>query len=104
MSIVSTHWTEKNLNKIKIIDCSWHMPNINRNGYEEYLKTHIENAIFFASLSVLQLKIFIVINFEAPSPSATTLFAKFNKTLLHSLKVELKILQSILGKLKSPIK
>ena len=47
MSIVSTHWTEKNLNKIKIIDCSWHMPNINRNGYEEYLKTHIENAIFF---------------------------------------------------------
>ena len=47
MSIVSTHWTEKNLDKIKIIDCSWHMPNINRNGYEEYLKNHIENAIFF---------------------------------------------------------
>ena len=47
MSIVSTHWTEKNLDEIKIIDCSWHMPNINRNGYEEYLKNHIENAIFF---------------------------------------------------------
>ena len=23
------------------------IPNINRNGYEEYLKNHIENAIFF---------------------------------------------------------
>ena len=47
MSIVSTDWTEKNLSKIKIIDCSWHMPNQERNGHEEYLKNHIENAIFF---------------------------------------------------------
>ena len=47
MSIVSTDWTEKNLGKIKIIDCSWHMPNQERNGHEEYLKNHIENAIFF---------------------------------------------------------
>ena len=32
-------------------------------------------------MSVLQSNTFIVINFDAPSPSATTLFAKFNKTL-----------------------
>ena len=37
MSLVSTDWLEKNLNNVKIIDCSWHMPGINRNPYEEYL-------------------------------------------------------------------
>jgi len=47
MSLVSTDWVEKNINNIKIIDCSWHMPNEKRNGYKEYLEEHIENAIFF---------------------------------------------------------
>jgi len=47
MSLVSTDWLEKNSDKIKIIDCSWHMPQTNRNGFEEYKKQHIENAIFF---------------------------------------------------------
>jgi len=47
MSLVSTDWLEKNLDKIKIIDCSWHMPQANRSGLEEYKKQHIENAIFF---------------------------------------------------------
>jgi len=41
----------------------------------------IEKAIFFASASVLQLVTLIVINLDAPSPSATIRFAKFNKTL-----------------------
>ena len=41
----------------------------------------IENDIFFASLSLEHFKELILINFEAPSPSLTTLFAKFNKTL-----------------------
>ena len=35
MSLVSSDWLEKNLNNVKIIDCSWHMPGINRNPYEE---------------------------------------------------------------------
>ena len=26
MSLVNTHWLEENINKVKIIDCSWHMP------------------------------------------------------------------------------
>ena len=47
MSLVDTNWLENNINKVKIIDCSWHMPQANRNGFEEYLKEHIPNAIFF---------------------------------------------------------
>ena len=47
MSLVDTNWLEKNLNKIKIIDCSWHMPHTKREGLEEYNNEHIPNAIFF---------------------------------------------------------
>ena len=47
MSLVNTNWLEKNLTKVKIIDCSWHMPQANRNGLEEYNREHIPNAIFF---------------------------------------------------------
>jgi len=47
MSLVSTDWLEKNLDKVKTIDCSWHMPNVNRNSYEEYTQKHIPEAIFF---------------------------------------------------------
>ena len=47
MSLVDTNWLEKNLDKVKIIDCSWHMPQTKRNGFEEYQQLHIENAIFF---------------------------------------------------------
>ena len=47
MSLVSTDWVEKNIYNVKIIDCSWHMPNMKRDGYKEYLQEHIENAIFF---------------------------------------------------------
>ncbi len=47
MSLVSTEWLNKNLSKVKIIDSSWHMPNANRNAYDEYKKEHIKNAIFF---------------------------------------------------------
>ena len=47
MSLVETDWLEKNLDNVKIIDCSWHMPLANRNGYEEYKKNHIPKSIFF---------------------------------------------------------
>ena len=47
MSLVDTNWLENNLNNVKIIDCSWHMPQINRNGFEEFKKQHIPNSIFF---------------------------------------------------------
>ncbi|MDA8537651.1 rhodanese-like domain-containing protein [Candidatus Pelagibacter bacterium] len=47
MSLVTTKWLEDNFDKVKIIDCSWHMPQTNRNGFEEYKKQHIQNSIFF---------------------------------------------------------
>ena len=47
MSLVSTEWLEKNLNNVRIIDASWHMPNSKRNAHSEFLKAHIENTVFF---------------------------------------------------------
>ena len=47
MSLVTSDWLENNLNDVKIIDCSWHMPGIDRNPIEEYSKNHIPGAIFF---------------------------------------------------------
>jgi len=47
MSLVDTSWLENNIDKVKIIDCSWHMPQAQRNGFEEYTQEHIPNAIFF---------------------------------------------------------
>ena len=47
MSLVDANWLENNINKVKIIDSSWHMPQAERNGFDEYNKEHIPNAIFF---------------------------------------------------------
>ena len=47
MSLVETDWLEKNINQVKVIDCSWHMPAENRNAEEEFNNEHIPNAIFF---------------------------------------------------------
>ena len=47
MSLVDTNWLQENIDKVKIIDCSWHMPQENRNGLDEYNKLHIPNSIFF---------------------------------------------------------
>ncbi len=47
MSLINTAWLENNIKNVKIIDCSWHMPQTKRNGFEEYCKEHIPNAIFF---------------------------------------------------------
>ncbi|MBD1166270.1 sulfurtransferase [Pelagibacterales bacterium SAG-MED07] len=47
MSLVETEWLEKNISNVKIIDCSWHMPQTKRDGFKEYKNQHIPNAIFF---------------------------------------------------------
>jgi len=47
MPLVDVSWLEKNLDNVKIIDCSWHMPQTKRSGFEEYKKKHIKNTIFF---------------------------------------------------------
>ena len=46
MILVNTSYLEQNINRVKIIDCSWHMPQTKRNGFEEYKLNHIPNAIF----------------------------------------------------------
>ena len=45
--LVSTEWLDKNLNRVKILDASWHLPNVERNALEEYKLSHITNSIFF---------------------------------------------------------
>ena len=47
MPLVNTDWLENNIEKVKIIDSSWHMPQSQRNGFKEYKEEHIPNAIFF---------------------------------------------------------
>jgi len=47
MSLVNTNWLEKNLNEVKILDASWHMPSTNRDAYKEFLSEHIENSQYF---------------------------------------------------------
>ena len=47
MSLVNTNWLEENLDRVKIIDCSWHMPSDKRNPEKEFKNEHIPNAIFF---------------------------------------------------------
>jgi thiosulfate/3-mercaptopyruvate sulfurtransferase len=47
MSLVDTEWLTKEIDRVKIIDSSWHLPQTNRDGYSEYKKGHIKNSIFF---------------------------------------------------------
>ena len=49
MALVSTDWLRKNIfNKnIKILDCSWHMPDTARIGKNEFETVHIPGSIFF---------------------------------------------------------
>ena len=41
MSLVTTDWLFENINNVKIIDSSWHLPSQNRNGQKEYFNEHI---------------------------------------------------------------
>ena len=61
MSLVETDWLQENLNQVKIIDCSWHMPQTQRNGFEEYIEEHIPNAIFSVSYTHLTLPTIITV-------------------------------------------
>ena len=45
--LVSTEWLNKNLDKVKVLDASWHLPNVERNALEEYKFNHITNSVFF---------------------------------------------------------
>ena len=47
MPLVSSKYLSENIDRVKIIDCSWHMPNVNRDSKKEYDLNHIANSIFF---------------------------------------------------------
>ena len=47
MSLATTNWVLDNLDSLKIIDASWHMPAQKRDPAEEYRNAHIPNSIFF---------------------------------------------------------
>ena len=46
-NLVSTDWLEKNLENVRILDGSWHLPNVNRNALNEFNLAHIKNSGFF---------------------------------------------------------
>ncbi len=45
--LVTTDWLEKNLDNVRTLDASWHLPNSNRSGHDEFKAAHIKNANFF---------------------------------------------------------
>ena len=45
--LVSTSWLNDNLDKVKILDASWHLPNTKRDSFQEFKKNHISNSFFF---------------------------------------------------------
>ncbi len=47
MSLVSTNWLKDNMSRVKILDCSWHLPSTNRNPFTEFKKEHIPGSQFF---------------------------------------------------------
>ena len=46
-NLVSTDWLEKNIEKVRIFDGTWHLPSTNRNALSEFKANHIKNSIFF---------------------------------------------------------
>jgi len=45
--LISTNWLEKNIDHVKILDASWHLPNSKRSAESEYKTNHIKNSNFF---------------------------------------------------------
>ena len=52
MSLVETNWLLENLDNVKILDCSWHLPSSKREAYKEYLEEQLTMApnLFAAQL------------------------------------------------------
>ncbi len=45
--LVSTEWLEKNIDKVRILDATWCLPNSGRIAENEFKENHIKNSIFF---------------------------------------------------------
>ena len=44
--LVTTEWLEKNINKVKILDATWCLPNSGRNAEEEFKENHSNHSDF----------------------------------------------------------
>jgi thiosulfate/3-mercaptopyruvate sulfurtransferase len=45
-NLVSTSWLENNIENVRVLDGTWHMPNVKRNALNEYSNFHIKNSVF----------------------------------------------------------
>ena len=45
-NLVSTSWLEDNIENVRILDGTWHMPHVKRNALNEYSNFHIKNSVF----------------------------------------------------------
>ncbi|KAJ1750026.1 hypothetical protein LPJ79_003274 [Coemansia sp. RSA 1821] len=45
--LVSAPWLHENLKRVKVLDCSWYLPFLNRDPKEEFINGHIPGAQFF---------------------------------------------------------
>ena len=45
--LVSTNWLQENLEKVRIFDATWHLPNSKRNAFDEFKSGHIKYSNFF---------------------------------------------------------
>ena len=46
-SIVSPEWVNERLADVRVLDCSWYLPSMNRSGLDEYQAKRIPGANFF---------------------------------------------------------
>lgn len=48
-TLVSTDWLAENLAQpsLRIVDATWHLPNVDRDGHAEYLERHIPGTVFW---------------------------------------------------------
>jgi len=45
-NLVTTNWLMNNMQNVRILDATWHMPDSKRNAKNEFLETHIDDANF----------------------------------------------------------
>ena len=46
--LVSAKWLKSNLDKVKILDSTWFLPNLKRDAFAEFLSSHIKNSNYFS--------------------------------------------------------
>ena len=54
--LVETNWLFDNLDKVRIFDATWHLPNSKRNAEDEFKKGHIKGSLFLILINI-QIKI-----------------------------------------------